>query len=533
MENAKPSAVGGQAPASKPAAHALLGEIDARTFCMLRVGVLLLAAAPRLWAAFADQGLFWPDEFYQSTEQAHRFAFGYGIVPWEFVEGARSWVYPGAIGLLWKLMAGLGVTSAATLIVAAKLAVASVAVAGVEAAMRIAQRAAGQRAAVMAGVLVAMFPALVLFGSKCMTETVSAPLILFSILLTFTSASDGPTGSAAPRVPVRALGAGAVACLAIFFRYQNGAFAISLFVLLLSQRRWKDALYFAVAGCVVGALLGGVLDALTWGRPFNSFLKYAQFHAENRSAPWGSSPAIYYLRYTATSAGPFMVVALLGFVLSLQRHYRYALVVLVYVLLHSIVPHKEYRYVTPIVPLFLTLSAIGLSEGTDDLLEKRSGSVDRTQRARWAWIATSIVAALALLGFGERTIRMTFADLGHGDGLAAGLADGNDSPWHAAEGVNRALWAVGRASDVCGVVVRNIPWSSTGGYAYLHRDVPMFFEPSKRSLAAANYLIESVHDSPLPGFEAVAGQNYRDFVVLHRAGACAPPPADYTRTVPP
>ena len=63
--------------------------------------ILTIAALPRIWAAVFDQGVFWPDEIFQSTEPAHTFAFGYGYVAWEFQDGARSWLFPGAIGLWW------------------------------------------------------------------------------------------------------------------------------------------------------------------------------------------------------------------------------------------------------------------------------------------------------------------------------------------------------------------------------------------------------------------------------------------------
>src|SRR4051812_12748598 len=63
-----------------------------------RVGLwvaLGAGAALRIWLAWHDDGIYWPDEIYQSLEPAHRLVFGYGIVAWEFVEGARNWALPG------------------------------------------------------------------------------------------------------------------------------------------------------------------------------------------------------------------------------------------------------------------------------------------------------------------------------------------------------------------------------------------------------------------------------------------------------
>jgi hypothetical protein len=495
----------------------------------VRGPILALAAAPRVWAAFADQGLFWPDEFYQSLEQSHRFAFGYGIVPWEFVEGARSWVFPGAIGALWKLLAGAGVTSAATLVVSAKLMMVVMAVLGVEAAMRLAHRMAGLGAAVLAGMFVAMFPALVLFGSKCMTETASAPLVLASALLAW----DVPASE--PRRRLRLAAAGAIAALAIFFRYQNGVVALGLLAVVASRRRWRDALDYAIGATAVG-LAGGMLDWITWGQPFHAFLEDARFHLENRSAPWGSSPPSYYFEFSWRSGGPAMLLALVGFATMPPRLWAHGLLVVAYVAIHSFVPHKEYRYVTPIVPLFLTLSSVGLVASFAPLQRWSerwaAPAASRALRSKRAGpVALAIATALVIAGFTERTIDMTFADLGHGDGLAAGLAFGDDRPWHAAEGINRLLWAAGAAPDLCGVVVKDIPWSSTGGYAYLHRDVPMMFRYTKRNLASANYLIAR-REFHQPA-EYREGPESRGFMLFHRSGACAPPPPEFTRSVPP
>ncbi len=494
----------------------------------VRWPILVLAAAPRAWAAFADQGLFWPDEFYQSIEQAHRFAFGYGLVPWEFAEGARSWVFPGLIGLGWKALAMLGVARAEVLIVSAKLAMAAIAVLGVEVAMRLGQRLGGAKAAALAGVAVAMFPAMVLFGSKCMTETVSAPLVLAATLLAWKREPDEPHRDS------RLVVAGALAALAIYFRYQNGIVTAGLLGILLVERRWRDARLYAIAALAVG-LAGGLLDAATWGRPFHSFLQYARFHAENRAAPWGTDPFLYYVKYTWHSAGSVMFFVVAGFALSLRRAFWHGVLVVVYLVVHSLVPHKEYRYVMPIVPLLLTLAAGAIGPELDGAASELRGRFARLGEARWLdALLGGAACLLALVMFGERAVRMTFADLGHGDGLAADLASGADRPWHAAEGINRLLWKAGEAPDACGVIVDDVPWSSTGGYAYLHRDIPLFFDAPPRHRDSANYAIVRAGRQSAPRFRLYRpGPESRGFVLMRRDGACSPPPEGYTRMMPP
>ena len=56
------------------------------------ITLLAIAAAAvvvRVVVALAFPNVAWPDEVFQTAEQAHRLAFGDGLVPWEFREGAR------------------------------------------------------------------------------------------------------------------------------------------------------------------------------------------------------------------------------------------------------------------------------------------------------------------------------------------------------------------------------------------------------------------------------------------------------------
>ncbi|HMC94016.1 MAG TPA: mannosyltransferase, partial [Polyangia bacterium] len=126
--------------------------------------VLLLAAIPRVWAAIGDQGMLWPDEIYQSVEQAHRLAFGYGFVPWEFQDGARSWLFPGVLGLFWKLGMLVGIGSEPVLLLLTRLAMVGLALVGIYASMRIAEAFAGPTAALLAGFLGATFPGSIIYG---------------------------------------------------------------------------------------------------------------------------------------------------------------------------------------------------------------------------------------------------------------------------------------------------------------------------------------------------------------------------------
>ncbi|MFN7864999.1 MAG: mannosyltransferase, partial [bacterium] len=68
--------------------------------------ILIFALFLRLNAAFSYPNILWPDEIFQTLEQGHRLAFGNGMIPWDFRDGIRSWLFPGILGGIMKLTAG-------------------------------------------------------------------------------------------------------------------------------------------------------------------------------------------------------------------------------------------------------------------------------------------------------------------------------------------------------------------------------------------------------------------------------------------
>jgi GPI mannosyltransferase 3 len=461
--------------------------------------LLPLAAAPRLWAWWSDQGVFWPDEIYQTLEQAHRLAFGYGMVPWEFREGARSWVFPGMLGGVLKLASLIGLHTGPDLVRSAKLVMVLSGLWAVYASMRLAERIGGAHAALFAGIFSALFPASIVYGARCMTEMASAPLVVTAAWL----ALDGGWK--------KELAAGALAALAIYLRYQNGLLAVGFLLMLVLARRWKDALAYGASATVVG-LLGGLLDKLTWGHWFHSFGVYVKFNLiEGRASGWGVADYDYYAKTLWTSTGWPLVLLGLGLILVFTRARVLPIFVLLYVGAHNAIPHKEYRFLMPIMPILFALSGAGLGW----LLERIPTITVRGNRVGLGgWIATWFAVAVGLQ-LAQKTSVITFEEMGQ----SVGSPDGKWKPWHHEEGPNLAFWEAGQHNDLCGMAMVGTPLISSGGYSYLHKNVPLInsMDPS-----TANYLAMPRRIAVPQGWRMVA--RFPDYVLVKRDGPCTPAP---------
>src|SRR6202012_5067785 len=83
--------------------HSVLGRSEVWTVLL---AVFAAATVLRFLFIIVFSGIHNNDEDFQIVEQSHRFAFVYGVIPWEFEEGTRSPLPPLAISGLFRL-AGL------------------------------------------------------------------------------------------------------------------------------------------------------------------------------------------------------------------------------------------------------------------------------------------------------------------------------------------------------------------------------------------------------------------------------------------
>lgn len=387
----------------------------------------------RLWALATHTYIAHPDETFQYLEPAHRLAFGSGVIFWEFLDGIRSWLLPGAIAGVMRAVAAVDPYPDAYISVLRLLCVGaslSVPYAG----FRIAGRFGGPGAAIAAGLLCALSPQAVYFAPVVMSEPLATDAALLAIAL-----GDGVR---------RPWLAGAFFGLASALRYQ---YAPVLGVVVLWQyARDSRSFWRVVAGGVaVVALAVGVLDALTWGTPFQSvWLNYQRNGPQGVSQAIGEQTWAYYLEYFLAAWGAATPVLLALLVYGATRAPVLALLVACTIGLHMLPPHKELRFIllaTVAIPMLL---GIGLEGLLTRLPSRWSGQPVRVA-------LTSVLGLLIAWGTTAR---------------ATGAAD-----WHRDRSMLRATAAARAIDGVCGLAIRTSPVYRTGGYTYWHRDVPLYF----------------------------------------------------------
>jgi len=463
---------------------------------------LLVGFVLRAYTVFTDDGIYWPDEIYQSFEPAHKAVFGYGVIPWEFIVGARSWALPALIAVVLKLTSLLGGGSPTVYIPVVKLVFVLVSMAAVLGVYRLSQVLSDESpktelASAAAASLWALCTAALYFAPRATSENASAAAVIWGLALVL---SPG----ASRRLII--LGASLLG-LSVLFRLQSTVFCFGGLAILFARARRGPAQWKLVLGVLAAWALGlGVLDAITWhdapnarfGGLFHSAVEYVRFNlVEGKGSSWGTASAEYYPRYLWATMPAITFILAIALVFSSRTALGLGLTVLAYLALHLAVAHKELRFMVPLLPVLCALVGPMLVQ------------LERIPALKLALPATVLVAALSAWS----APALTMGDLG------AYLERPKSSAWNDFGNVNRLMLKASGLTDVCGMRIDvHLAW--TGGSTYFHHPVPLYMPGTPVGAGHFNYAIVGQGS----GAEVVAQDNGLELVRIVGA-PCTPDPS--------
>jgi hypothetical protein len=285
--------------------------------------------------------------------------------------------------------------------------------------------------------------------------------------------------------------------------------AVGFAALYFCYSNWRKRMLPLAAGLLLPVVAFGLVDAATWSHPFQSFLVYYHTHAHEFSVPsvpgaeveegaHGIVAWYWYLKMSCAHLGPVAFLALLG----IRRSPFLGWVALIDFAFHSLFGFANIRYLYPLVPLEITLAALGLMELAPAFNARRRLPLSP---------GTMVGGSLAFLALISCLLVSQF-------------------DWSRRSGCLLAFDRLSRDSTLCGVGVCRIPWWSIGDYAHLHQNVPIVLledvhELQEQSASFNAVLVPGTLTDPSHTFRLVRCWN--GVCVYQRSGPCTPPGADY------
>ena len=390
--------------------------------------MLILAFLVRLAGYALFSGIVHPDEIFQYSEQAHRLVFGQGIVPWEYRERIRSWLFPGFLAAIMQTARLIGdgpdVQNAAVAAVLALLSLPTVAC-----CMLWGRQAAGEAGGLAAGVLAACWSEMVLMSIHPLLDSVGTDVLVPGVFLLQRATSAGNTRSLWV--------AGAMLGLALDLRIQLAPAIGWAMLRLCGKHPVRNGLPVA-AGMALPVVLSGALDWVTLGVPFRSVYHYVDVNLSGVADHYGTEPWYTYLLLLALGAGVLFPVIAVCACAGLRRLNLLAELAAIILITGSILHHKEARFLFPMFPFLLTLAGAG------------SARLARRFFAQNTSLATGLAGVWIVLC-----------------AVNAPIA-GSAALWARGQGMLREMHRVADDPQACGLAL--FPpeiWDLTGGYTHL------------------------------------------------------------------
>ena len=445
-------------------------------------GILALALAVRLEVIIAGPYVIHPDELFQFYEQAHRLAFGSGVVPWEFHDGARSWLLPGVLSIIMRISRWVG-SDPIYYIDIIRISCAILSLSVVYVGFELIHRRDGKLGAIITATLCAIWVDPIFFSPSLMPEVLSSYCILGGILV-----ADSSMGRDTPR---QMLLMGALLGLAVCLRVQAGP-ALLILVLFRCRTNWRRCwLPLLVGGGSVVIFDFGFLDFLTWGSPFHSVWHYLlrgviQGFGGGYANHGGIEGLHAYTGLIVNAWTPLGLPLAALIVVGVFRLPLLSIVVVTFLETHLAFANTEYRYLCFALlafPILMGSGAIFISNIMTRCFASASEGLRHLVR---------VLASAAILVYSA---------------LASYTAANTGSLFEIVDrGVLQAFLLAHRQSDLCGLGTLGISWLDGGAYTFLDRDVPLY--PGNfykaMSMGAAGILIPQsvvLDHEPLPLYQ--------------------------------
>jgi hypothetical protein len=157
-------------------------------------------------------------------------------------------------------------------------------------------------------------------------------------------------------------------------RFSEAFFIVPCTILLLIEKRFRHAVLILFSFALSFFFVLGISDWLYWKKAFFSLINIVDFTLVKKLSSRGYQPFYYYLSDFLKWTNIF-VVTMVAFTFKMKK-WRVLIWVLLPLGLLSLLPHKEPRYLIPIIPFMAILTAMALFQFLKNVPVKKTTPLD-------------------------------------------------------------------------------------------------------------------------------------------------------------
>lgn len=419
-----------------------IGKLDQRYPFLILGLIILLGALLRFVVALNSDHIYYPDELFQVLEQGFRLSHGYGITPLEYVLHIRSYLLPQLLAQSLRLMQEFGLNTPNSYIPAVKILFSLLSLSLIPSIYLIIKSVSSHRLhALLAAFSVSIWYELVYFAHRPFYEVIATYLLYVSLALSMSSA----------RASLHLI-AGFLLALSLYLRPHYLPVIVAFFLInFFLTKRWLQQLPYQAAGFFLGSVLAGFVDYISMGTWFYSLTKYVSLNLGRGTQlvndPYNPVELPSYFYFTSLLTTSLFILITLC---KSPKVYRPLLILPLFVILsHSLIDHKEYRFIFAAIPMLVALASISIME----LLRLH------TSRTISYIVPILVVSAVSVLGITHNLPGLTLI---------------YPIPPLAKDPNLHVYKQISQNPKVCGLFDATRRYELTGGYYYIGANIPLY-----------------------------------------------------------
>jgi hypothetical protein len=322
--------------------------------------ILFLAFMIRLVSVIFSKGFGMLDDHFLVIEASQSWVDGTDYNNWLPSSGAKtpdghSYLYSGIHFVLFTIIKFFGINNPQYKMYIIRLLHAFFSLITVACGFKIADKLSGKQAARFTGILLALFWFMPWLSVRNLVEITCIPFMMWGSWTYVRALKEKQS-------IWQYLNSGLIIGLAVDIRFQVVFFVIGFGFGMLLLKQWKEAFLWSIGVIFSFCLIQFFVDLSIWGYPFAEFIEYVKYNMDNAynyvMNPWYS----YLLLVLGILLPPLSFILFFGFLRSYKFQWALFAGTLLFFLFHSYFPNKQERFILPVVPMIITLGAVGWVE---------------------------------------------------------------------------------------------------------------------------------------------------------------------------
>lgn len=314
----------------------------------------------RLLAVIFSKGFGWFDDHFLIIESSQSWVDGFDYNSWlpsptdpNREPQGHPMFYVGIHYFIFKFFTSVGLTDPQAKMYVIRLLHAAWSLLLITYGYKIAERLSGKKVALYVAGFLSLYWFMPFLSVRNLVEFVCVPPLFIATWLIIDSDKE--------KTLKNFFYAGLWLGIAFAVRYQALFYAAGVGLsLLIYKKNIKQILSCIVGFAIVFLLTQGLVDIITWKRPFAEFMAYVQYNLDNAALYGTDNWHMYFDLIFGMLIPPLSFLLFAGWIINWKKFPIFFWPIFIYLAFHTYFPNKQERFVVTILPSLILIGTIGM-----------------------------------------------------------------------------------------------------------------------------------------------------------------------------